>query len=113
MLTCFVWAAFETKSRIENIGIVEFDVHNSKLGLMVWLAKLTCLFGYHSNYCGYLVNLLGTSVDVEHISTNTFLLVETVLNYIHGLKWIINSGLYASSVKYCNSMDGQFHSARA
>ena len=41
----YVWAAFESKSKIENIiGIVELDFHNSKLGLMVWLAKLASLF---------------------------------------------------------------------
>ena len=42
------------KSVIENsIGSVEFDFHNSKLGLLVWLAKQASLFGYHSNYCSY------------------------------------------------------------
>ena len=49
-----VWAAFESKSQIENIiGTVELDFHNGKLGLMVWLAKLAsvCVFGYHGNYC--------------------------------------------------------------
>ena len=41
----YVWAAFESKSRIENIsGIIEFDFHNSKLGLIVWLAKQANLF---------------------------------------------------------------------
>ena len=37
----YVRAAFESKCQIENIiAIVEFDAHNSKLELMVWLAKL-------------------------------------------------------------------------
>ena len=63
------WAAFESKSLIENTGIVELDFHNVKLGLMVWLAKLASLFVNHGNYSSYLVNLLATSVDVEHIST--------------------------------------------
>jgi hypothetical protein len=41
----YVCAAFESKSRIENIiGIVEFDFHNRKLALMVWLARLASLF---------------------------------------------------------------------
>lgn len=36
---------FESKSQIENsVGIAEFDSHNSKLGLVVLLAKLASLF---------------------------------------------------------------------
>ena len=70
MVHFYVWAAFESKSQIENIGIVESDFYNSKLGLMVWLAKLASLFGYQCNYCRYLVNLLATSVGVEHISSD-------------------------------------------
>jgi hypothetical protein len=72
VLTCYiVWVAFESKSQIKNIiDIVEYDFHNIQLGLMVWLAKLASLFVWlPGNYCCYLVNLLDTSVDVEHIST--------------------------------------------
>jgi hypothetical protein len=40
----FYSAAFESKSRLENIiDIVELDAHNRKLRLMVWLAKLANL----------------------------------------------------------------------
>ena len=53
---------------------VEFDFHDSKLGLMVWLAKLESLFGY------------------------TFLVVN-VLNSSHGIKGVINSRLYTFSRK--------------
>jgi hypothetical protein len=36
----YVWAAFKSKSQIENMtSIVEIDFHNSKLGLMDWLAR--------------------------------------------------------------------------
>jgi hypothetical protein len=41
----YVWAAFESKSLIENIiVIVKLDFPNSNLGLMVWLVKLASLF---------------------------------------------------------------------
>ena len=42
----YVWADFESKTLIENIGIVELDFQKRKLGQMVWLAKLESLFGY-------------------------------------------------------------------
>ena len=53
---------------------------------MAWLAKLASMFGYQGNYCSYLVNLLAIKA-------------VKVLNYNHGMKGIINSGLYAFSGK--------------